>query len=329
MVEKPRVLVFGAGVLGCSIAHALCMAGKSEVALLARGAWADAIERDGLRIRHVVQRKATCDRVRVVRSLAADDRYDLIIVAMQAHQAPEVLALLASSSCDKLVFIGNDADAAGLEARIAELASHPKECAFGFFSVGGRREDGGVVAAHVKLALTVGPAAGEPSRGLTELLEGLGISLNFQDEMDGWLKWHAACILPMAYLSYAHGCDLTRATGAEIGLYLDACAELGRLFKERGIPIRPAGDDEYFYGGPKRLYVRVFYTVVFKTTLGRLCVTDHCLHAVGEMRSLADALERLLALDDKRESAPSYWTLREMMPPWDDLLVDPTVNRGV
>lgn len=329
MAEKPRVLVYGAGVLGCSIAHALCVAGKSEVSLLARGAWADAIERDGIRIRHVVQRRTTCDRVRVVRALADGERYDLIIVAMQAHQVPEALASLAASTCDKLVFVGNDADAAGLEARIDALASYPKECAFGFFSVGGGRENGEVVVAHVKLALTVGAATGDLSRGFTELLEGLGISVNLQDHMDGWLKWHAACILPMAYLSYAHGCDLTQATGAEIALYLDACAELGRLFKERGIPIRPAGDDEYFYGGPRRLYMRAFYTVVFETALGRLCVTDHCLHAVGEMRSLAEVLERLLALDDRREPAPSYWTLKEMMPSWEDLLVDPTTNRGV
>lgn len=323
MAGKPRVLVYGAGVLGCSIAHALCMAGKSEVSLLARGSWADGIERNGLRIRHVVQRRTTCDRVRVVRALAAGDAYDLIVVAIQVQQAPDALAVLAASACDRLVFVGNDADAAGLESRVAALAGRPKECAFGFFSVGGRREGGEVLAAHVKLALTVGAATGELSRGFTELVEGLGISVNLQDHMDGWLKWHAACILPMAYLSYAHGCDLTRATGEEVGLYLDACAELGRLFGEKGIPIRPVGDDEYFYGGPKRLYMRIFYTVVFKTALGRLCITDHCEHAVDEMRSLADALERLLSLDKMPGASPSYQALKGMMPSWEELSADP------
>ncbi len=323
MAEKPRVLVYGAGVLGCSIAHALCVAGKSDVSLLARGDWAEAIEHDGLRIRHVVQRKVTCDRVRVVRALGVGDVYDLIVVAMQAHQAPDVLASLAASSCGRLVFVGNDVDAAGLESRIAELSDSPKECAFGFFSVGGRRENGEVVAAHVKLALTVGSAVSELSRGFVELLEGLGISLNLQDQMDGWLKWHAACILPLAYLSYAHGCDLTRATGDEVGLYLDACAELGRLFRGRNIPIRPTDDDEYFYGGPKRLYMRAFYTVVFKTALGRLSITDHCKHAVGEMRSLAESLERLLALDEMPGAAPSYQALKGMMSSWAELSVDP------
>ena len=323
MAEKPRVLVYGAGVLGCSIAHALCVAGRSDVSLLARGAWAESIEHDGLRIRHVVQRKVTCDHVRVVRELIADDNYDLIVVAMQAHQTPDVLASLAANACDRLVFVGNNADATGLEARIAGLSERSKECAFGFFSVGGRRENGWVMSAHIKLSLTVGPVAGELSRGFVELLEGLGIALNLQDQMDGWLKWHAACILPLAYLSYAHGCDLTRATGSEVGHYLDACAELGRLFRERNIPIRPTDDDEYFYGGLKRLYMRAFYTVVFKTALGRLCITDHCKHAVGEMQSLAESLERLLALDEMPGAAPSYRALKGMMPSWAELSVDP------
>ena len=170
----PKVLVYGAGVLGCSIAHALCEAGRADVALLARGEWADTLERDGLCIRHVLQRKTTCDHVHVVRALGPDDAYDLVIVAMQAQQAPEVLEILATSSCEHAVFVGNDVDAANLEARVHGLAKGPKECAFGFFSVGGRREGDVVVAAHVKLSLTVGAALGEMSGGFKGLLASSG-----------------------------------------------------------------------------------------------------------------------------------------------------------
>lgn len=57
MGTRPKVLVYGAGVLGCSIAHALCEEGRAEVSLLARGQWADTIEHDDLCIRHVVRER--------------------------------------------------------------------------------------------------------------------------------------------------------------------------------------------------------------------------------------------------------------------------------
>lgn len=266
--------------------------------------------------------------MRVVRELVPGDTHDLVIVAMQAQQAPDVLAVLAQSRCERIVFVGNDVDAAGLEARMCGLAARPKECTFGFFSVGGRREGGEVLAAHVKLSLTVGGATEPLPDAFVGLLGAAGLKFELQDQMDAWLKWHAACILPLAYLSYAHGYDLTRATGSELGLYLDACAELSRLFRVRGIPIRPAGDEAFFLGGPKRVWARAFYGVVFKTSLGRLCVTDHCLHAVTEMRSLANGLEPMLGLDKEPGAAPAYQALKSAMPSWDELALDPRCGRG-
>lgn len=39
-----KILVFGAGVLGCNLANNLSAAGK-DVALLARGSWAEEIQK--------------------------------------------------------------------------------------------------------------------------------------------------------------------------------------------------------------------------------------------------------------------------------------------
>ena len=41
-----KILVFGAGVLGCNLARNLCRAGK-DVTLLARGKWAEEIKQNG------------------------------------------------------------------------------------------------------------------------------------------------------------------------------------------------------------------------------------------------------------------------------------------
>ena len=42
-----RILVFGAGVLGCNLARNLFRAGR-DVTLLARGAWAKELQANGL-----------------------------------------------------------------------------------------------------------------------------------------------------------------------------------------------------------------------------------------------------------------------------------------
>ena len=322
-----RVLVYGAGVLGSELAHCLCGSEETEVTMLARGAWADALEKDGLRIHHTVQRKDTVDRPRVIRSLAPDDAYDLVFIVVQSSHVREILPSLAANASKRFVFVGNQPDAMGIERAVAEHASAPKECAFAFFSSAGRREDGRVIAAHLKDALTIGSARGHLSADFSVLLEGVlggaDVGIEREDEMDGWLKWHAACILPMAYLSYLRGCDLTRSTRADRRRYLDACVQLVPLFSARGIPIRPKGDEAYFLGGPKRAYLSAFYAVVFKTALGRLCVTDHCLHAVSEMRFMADVLERELGLVEGSGVAPAYWELKHAMPSWDELATNP------
>ena len=45
-----KILVLGAGVLGCNLARNLFRAGK-DVTLLARGTWAEQIKENGLRIK--------------------------------------------------------------------------------------------------------------------------------------------------------------------------------------------------------------------------------------------------------------------------------------
>ena len=46
-----RILVYGAGVLGCELAHVLMQNKKNVVTLLARGEWKEMIDQKGLVIR--------------------------------------------------------------------------------------------------------------------------------------------------------------------------------------------------------------------------------------------------------------------------------------
>ena len=53
------------------------------LASLARGRRKRELERNGLVIRHHLQRRTTVDRVRVIAELVPDDVYDLVVVVMQ------------------------------------------------------------------------------------------------------------------------------------------------------------------------------------------------------------------------------------------------------
>lgn len=83
-----RILVYGAGVLGCELTHVLLQNKKNVVTLLARGEWKEMIDQKGLVIRHWAQRRTTTERVKTIDALAPDDFYDLVFVVVQAGQLP-------------------------------------------------------------------------------------------------------------------------------------------------------------------------------------------------------------------------------------------------
>ena len=62
-----KILVYGAGVLGCNLARNLLRAGK-DVTLLARGNWAAEIRRNGLRIKDKFSLRTSVSRIPVVLS---------------------------------------------------------------------------------------------------------------------------------------------------------------------------------------------------------------------------------------------------------------------
>mgnify|MGYP004696105671 CR=1 FL=1 len=69
-----KILVYGAGVLGCNLARNLFRAGKN-VTLLARGNWAEEIRRNGLRIKDKFSLRTSVSHIPVVTELAPDALY--------------------------------------------------------------------------------------------------------------------------------------------------------------------------------------------------------------------------------------------------------------
>lgn len=314
-----RILVYGAGVLGCELAHALIQNKKNVVTLLARGEWKEMIDQKGLTIRHWVQRKTTVDRVQTIDTLAPDDCYDLVFVVMQAGQLPQVLPILKENKSSYFVFVGNDPQA----KQVLEAMQRPADkVAFGFQNTAGRREHDRVVSVYASAGMTVGgataPLSGAFRTRLKTAFDGVKYRLSFYGDMDEWLKCHAAFILPICYVCYACNGDLRRATKQQRGAILDAAYEACVMLKAIGIPVNDADNTENFKPGTAgRRQMEAMLFVMAKTPLGRLCASDHAMHAVGEMRYLDDAFE---AMRKQAGTAMPMWEkLRNEMPSWDAL----------
>ena len=77
-----RVLIIGAGVIGSNLAADLFSSGR-DVTLLARGEWADALEKNGLVIDPIFSPGKKTYRIPVIRELKEDDVFDAVFVVMR------------------------------------------------------------------------------------------------------------------------------------------------------------------------------------------------------------------------------------------------------
>ena len=108
-----KILVYGAGVLGCNLARDLFHAGK-DVTLLARGNWAEEIRKNGLRIKDQFSLRTSVSRISVVTALASDAAYDVIFVVLRYTQLDSVLDTLRTNRTKNIVFVGNNVQARAL-----------------------------------------------------------------------------------------------------------------------------------------------------------------------------------------------------------------------
>ena len=316
-----RILVYGAGVQGCELAHRLAQNEKNTVTLLARGEWKERIDQKGLTIRHWAQLKTTVDRVPTIETLAPEESYDIVFVTVQAGQLPEILPVLKQNKSEFFVFVGNQPHARSVLQAMQRPAD---KIAFGFQNNGGRRENGQVISVHAGIGMTVGgataPLSGTFRQRLQVAFAGVKYKLTFYSDMDEWLKCHLALILPVCYVCYACNGDLTKATAEQRKLMLDAAWEGCRMLKAAGVPVNDAENTSYYEAcTPGRKKMDRMMLMMTKTPLGRLCASDHAMHAVEEMHYHDEAFEAIRATT--RTAMPAWDTLRNEMPSWKTLLL--------
>ncbi|MGG4046985.1 ketopantoate reductase family protein [Paenibacillus favisporus] len=261
-----NILVYGAGVLGSYLAHVLVRGGH-DVTVLARGKRAEELEQSGLVIRHYFQRKTTVDRIRVIRTLDAEESFDLIFVVMTYPDFPSVLPVLAANESRHIVLVGNNADSRRMQHELQQMSRNDKQVAFGFQISAGRRENGRIVCIRAGGQMVLGGIDGPVSfRSLLEkAFESTKYKLVFHKDMDAWLKSHIVPILAMNAALFAKGGRLQEiAKDKEIRTQIIAAIDEGfGVLEALGYTITPAGQAAFFRNHKRTasLALKIYHSV--------------------------------------------------------------------
>lgn len=300
-----RILVFGAGVLGCNLARNLFRAGK-DVTLLARGAWGEEIRQNGLRIKDKFSPRMSVSRIPVVTELRPEDRYDVIFVVTRYTQLDSVRETLLANPAENLVFVGNNARADALAASLPG-----KNVLFAFALSAGHRERDHVASIDLR-KITIGQLAGAPSNEalIGQIFQGTKYKVVYEPNMGDYLLCHAAFVLPAAFACYHTDGDLKKLKGdtAYLSRMLDANIEGYRAIRNAGHTILPKEDTDFEGAAYRRTCLR-FFRLMCATSLGKICASDHAMNAVEEMSALNRDLKRFF--DENGASYPVWQSLEK------------------
>lgn len=295
-----KILVFGAGVLGCNLARNLYSSGK-DVTLLARGNWAEKIRENGLRIKDKFSPRMSVSRVSVVTELKPDDLYDVIFVVVRYTQLESIIDTLQANKTKNIVFVGNNVRAVEVAASLPE-----KNVMFAFASSAGHRESDHVASVELH-KMTIGQLVGAPSNEklIGQIFDGTKYKIAYEPNMGDYLLCHAAFVLPAAFACYKTDGNLKKLKkdNTYLNRIINANIEGYRAIKNAGHEILPK-EDKDFEGAAYRKTCFRFFKLLCASSLGKICVSDHAMNAVDEMSALNRDLKKFF---DENSAKYSIW----------------------
>jgi len=260
-----KILVFGAGVIGSYYATKLYQ-GKIDVTLLARGEKFKNIKEKGVLVEDFFSGKQTVSKVRVI-DKPDNEAYDLIMVIVQMNQIDN---------------LGHDKILAG------------------FGAVGGTRKDHKVIYTDkdsekpnkiTPLVLgKVNAFSDEKFKKIIALFESANITVEPVEDMDGWLKTHAAMIMGLVSATYKKDYNIKAIADDKelIKLIVKALRESMAALKTLGVTIVPKRN-RYLHLFPGFLLEFIFKKML-RSEYAEIAIAGHAKAARLEMRNLADGL---------------------------------------
>ena len=308
-----RTLIYGAGPIGRWLTLRLAKAG-ADVTLLARNETYRSLAENGIEIVDGLTGERHAARVDLVEHLAPEERYDLVVVAMQkANRLAVCPALATNRHLKHVLFFGNDVS--GFRHYLDYLPAD--KVLLGFPGAGGGWDEGDLVimdretprGPHGELYL--GELGGEIRARTSEiarLFEAADIRVSVEKDMDGWLKYHFAFIAPTAGIIFKKGGDLRAVAGDKesIHQYCRACREAGDVLRNVGYRRRQPPVFNLYYWLPRWLEPPVFK----KLFNSRSAQIRFGLHAPGVAPELLEMAEEFAHLEaEARVATPTLHAL--------------------
>lgn len=300
-----RILVYGAGVLGCNLARNLYCS-KKDVTLLARGKWAEEIKNYGLKIKNKLSFHTSTTHIPVITELKGDDEYDAIFVVVRYTQIDSIIDILKENKTKNIVFVGNNVKAEYLSSLFPN-----KNIMFAFSLSAGHRDSKRVVSVDLK-KITIGQLSTSNSNEklINQIFKKTKYKVVYLPNMGDYLLCHAAFVLPAAFACYKTDGKLKKLkrNTKYLNKMISANIEAYRAIKETGHEILP-DDDKDFESEKYRKTCLRFFKLMCATSLGKICVSDHAMNAIDEMSALNNDIKKFF--DDNNKEYPIWKELEK------------------
>ncbi|MBN1648961.1 MAG: hypothetical protein JW874_13080 [Spirochaetales bacterium] len=306
-----KILICGPGPLGSVFASYMHRAGI-DVTVLARGKRYEFIKQNGIIIENFETKQITTEKVRAIDSISPDEQFDIFFVIMRKNQA----LLLAKElqkfqhNFSRIFFLGNNV----LGFSEYEKILDPDRIVIGFAAVAGHvMEDQKVLAlAGDTISIVFGQKFGmDPGyvKKLTDFFRPAGVSMEYEPEIDSWLKFHAALIIPLACGLYRTDGDLVAFSNdrALVTLTVRGMKETMRILKRAGFFPTPR-----YLRNMRRLpdFVLVsFLRKMLRNERARVALAMHAKSAHDEMVLIACELRDTVGQYDSEH--PAFTELME------------------
>jgi len=299
-----KILVYGAGVIGCVYAAKLHESAY-DVALLARGNRYEKLKQDGVIIRDILTGKQITSTVNLVSQLATNDFYDLIVVTVRLDQVETVVPALKNNKASRLIMfmLNYPRD---INRLTNELPN--KHVILGFPGIGGTYKDNLIEYLQIKQQnTTIGELDGGVSmriKAIKTFFEFAGFRVSISSNMPDWLKTHAvfvACVAASISKENGYSIQLGKKRNS-VAIMVKSICEGFKALKALGVSIEPVNLKIIFLIMPQ--WFSVFYWQrAMQSEIGTLAIAPHANAAKTEMQVLAGSI--LAIIRSSRSPAPT------------------------
>lgn len=290
-----RLLIYGAGVIGCLYAALFAEAGY-DTAVFARGKRLETLERVGLLYEARGQTHKAA--VRVMGKLADDDMYDFIFLTVRENQVHTALNDLSCNISPNIVTMVNT---------LEPYSEWEKICGSGrivpAFPGAGGWFDKDILKAALTPRLIQPTTFAEISGVKTErisrlsmILKSSGIPCQVVKDMHSWQLCHLAMVVPIAD-AYYEANDPEQAW-REKKVMIRAARQMKSNFKalyHSGITLSPL--KMHLFRLLPVCILGAGLTLTFKSSFGNVFMYRHSVNAPDEMRQLHDQFYRYIRQD--------------------------------